>query len=90
MNALLHDRAERAGPGEGYDRAGTSNAGDEDHVLAALYGDEAEPDAAGDAELPVQPTVRGASTSQNADDVLRFDPVDRPVTRGRMARNARR
>ncbi|MEU7815219.1 hypothetical protein [Pseudonocardia sp. NPDC049154] len=57
MNALLHDRAERAGPGEGYDR---------------------------------QPTVRGASTSQNADDVLRFDPVDRPVTRGRMARNARR
>jgi hypothetical protein len=89
MNAVLPARADRAGPEEGDDEAGmTAGPGDEEHVLAALHGDEAELDAAVDAELFVRPNVWVTSTGQNTDDMSQTGTPARPVTRGGTARNA--
>ncbi|WP_156067043.1 hypothetical protein [Pseudonocardia halophobica] len=89
MNAVLDGRADLAGPEAGDDGiGGTAGAGDEEHVLAALYGDEAEFDADVDAALLERPNLRVTSTGRNTDDMSQI--AGRAVARGGTARNARR
>lgn len=68
------------------------DTGDEEHVLAALYGDEADLEATVGPARPAQPNGPQASTDQDqqAHDMSRTDSAGRVVTRGSMAHDARR
>ncbi|MCE3553136.1 hypothetical protein LWC33_16935 [Pseudonocardia sp. RS11V-5] len=60
MNALLDVRADQAAPEAGDGMLGAGDGpGDEEHVLEALYGDEADVDTPVDAALLALPDVPG-------------------------------